>query len=169
MTSAAIRELSADDVELVRWALYTALAWDPARTLPPPAFTLEHPEARRYHEDWGRRGDLGVVATEHGEVVGVASCRLFTADDHGHGYVDDDTPEVAVAVREGDRGRGNGERLLTALADVATPRGCSRLSLSVDPGNRAIRLYERVGFQRIPPFGAYVEDPLSLFYEKRIT
>ena len=32
----------------------------------------------------------------------------------------------------------------------------------------AIRLYERVGFQRIPPFGAYVEDLLSLFYEKRI-
>ena len=24
-------------------------------------------------------------------------------------------------------------------------------------------------FQRIPPFGAYREDPLSLFYEKRLT
>jgi hypothetical protein len=32
----------------------------------------------------------------------------------------------------------------------------------------AISLYERMGFQRIRPFGAYLEDPLSLFYEKRI-
>jgi hypothetical protein len=28
---------------------------------------------------------------------------------------------------------------------------------------------ERFGFQRIPPFGAYKEDPLSVFFEKRIT
>jgi ribosomal protein S18 acetylase RimI-like enzyme len=32
----------------------------------------------------------------------------------------------------------------------------------------AIGLYERMGFQRIPPFGAYQADPLSRFYEKRI-
>jgi hypothetical protein len=32
----------------------------------------------------------------------------------------------------------------------------------------AICLYERMGFYRIPPFGAYQEDPLSLFFEKRI-
>jgi hypothetical protein len=33
----------------------------------------------------------------------------------------------------------------------------------------AIGLYEQAGFQRIPPFGAYKEDPLSLFFEKRIS
>ena len=32
----------------------------------------------------------------------------------------------------------------------------------------AIGLYERMGFQRIPHFGDYVDDPLSLFFEKRI-
>jgi putative acetyltransferase len=32
----------------------------------------------------------------------------------------------------------------------------------------AIGLYERMGFQQIPSFGAYKEDPLSLFYEKRL-
>ena len=32
----------------------------------------------------------------------------------------------------------------------------------------AIRLYERMGFQNIPPFGEYVEDPLARFFEKRI-
>lgn len=30
----------------------------------------------------------------------------------------------------------------------------------------AIGLYERVGFYRIPPFGPYRVDPLSLYFEK---
>jgi ribosomal protein S18 acetylase RimI-like enzyme len=33
----------------------------------------------------------------------------------------------------------------------------------------AIGLYERWGFRRIPLFRAYTEDPLSGFYEKRLT
>jgi ribosomal protein S18 acetylase RimI-like enzyme len=32
----------------------------------------------------------------------------------------------------------------------------------------AIGLYEGFGFERTGPFGEYREDPLSLFYEKRI-
>ena len=30
-------------------------------------------------------------------------------------------------------------------------------------------LYERAGFQRIPPFGPYWDDPVSRCYEKRIS
>jgi ribosomal protein S18 acetylase RimI-like enzyme len=143
------RALDARDAEHVRWALYAALAWSPERVLPPPELTLEHPEAARYHRDWGRHGDLGVVATLDGQVVGVAYCRLFTDDDHGHGYVDPDTPEVAVAVRDGYRGRGVGARLLTELAGVAREAGVERLSLSVDTANPAVRLYERLGYRTI--------------------
>jgi putative acetyltransferase len=29
-------------------------------------------------------------------------------------------------------------------------------------------LYERLGFRRIPPFGPYTNDPLSLCYEKTL-
>ena len=32
----------------------------------------------------------------------------------------------------------------------------------------AIGLYQRMGFQSIPPFGDYVDDPLSKFFEKQI-
>lgn len=70
---------------------------NPDRELPPIDVTLEHDEAARYHRDWGRPGDLGIVAAADGGVVGVAYSRLFTHDDHGHGYLDDETPEVAVA------------------------------------------------------------------------
>jgi ribosomal protein S18 acetylase RimI-like enzyme len=142
-----IRELTADDVEEVKWALYAALAWSPDRELPPAEQTLAHPEAARYHRYWGRPGDLGVVATMDGDLVGVAYCRLFTADDHGHGYFDDETPEIAVAVCDRYRGRGFGERLLNER--VARQAGFARLSLSVDTANPAIRLYSRLGYREI--------------------
>jgi GNAT superfamily N-acetyltransferase len=143
------RQAGAHDLEHVRWALYTALAWNPERQLPPLDATLEHPEAARYHRGWGRFGDLGVIATVDGEVVGVAYCRLFSEDDHGHGYLDDQTPEVAVAVREDSRNSGIGARLMIELARVAGAAGFARLSLSVDTDNPARRLYERLGYREV--------------------
>lgn len=144
-----VRELGAADVEQIRWALYTALAWNPERQLPPFEVTLAHPQAARYHQGWGRHGDLGVIAEEDGDVVGVAYCRLFTEDDHGHGYVDDETPELAVAVREDRRSEGLGARLMNALAETARAAGFARLSLSVDTDNPALRLYERLGYREL--------------------
>jgi GNAT superfamily N-acetyltransferase len=72
-------------------------------------------------------------------------------------------------VRPQFRGLGFGKLLLDHLADYARARGVGLLRLETGiHQTAAIHLYERMGFQRIPPFGAYVEDPLSLFYEKRI-
>lgn len=123
------------------------MAWNPKRELPPREVTLEHPEAVRYHRDWGRRGDVGVIASAGEEIVGVAYCRLFTTEDHGHGYVDDETPELAVGVRVGWRGSGVGTRLLEELAAASREEGYRRLSLSVDTDNPARRLYERLGYR----------------------
>jgi GNAT superfamily N-acetyltransferase len=72
-------------------------------------------------------------------------------------------------VRPHFRGLGFGKLLLNHLADHARTHGVGLLRLETGIHQAAaISLYERMGFQRIPPFGAYVEDPLSLFYEKRI-
>jgi ribosomal protein S18 acetylase RimI-like enzyme len=144
-----VRRARADDVDHVKWGLYTALAWSPVRVIPPVDVTLAHQEAARYHRDWGRAGDLGVLAEHQGEVVGVAYSRLFTEEDHGHGYMDDETPEVAVAVREDWRGQGLGARLMRALAEATFAAGFKRLSLSVDAENPALRLYERLGYREV--------------------
>ena len=144
-----LRSATGADLEHVKRALYEAVAWNPEREIPPYEFTIAHPELARYHEGWGRPGDLAVIAEADGEVIGVCSCRLFTAEDHGHGYVDDETPELAVAVWEGRRGEGTGTKLMAALEEAARAAGCSQLSLSVDADNPARRLYERLGYETL--------------------
>jgi GNAT superfamily N-acetyltransferase len=72
-------------------------------------------------------------------------------------------------VRPRFRGLGFGKLLLDHLADHARAHGVGLLRLETGIHQAAaITLYERAGFQRIPPFGAYVDDPLSLFFEKQI-
>lgn len=72
-------------------------------------------------------------------------------------------------VRPQFRGLGLGKRMLNHLAAYALSQGVEVLRLETGISQlEAIGLYERFGFQRIPPFGAYKEDPLSVFFEKRI-
>jgi GNAT superfamily N-acetyltransferase len=65
------------------------------------------------------------------------------------------------------RGAGFGKMMLNHLAAYARGRGVVMLRLETGIHQlEAIGLYERMGFHRIPPFGAYIDDPLSVFYEK---
>jgi putative acetyltransferase len=72
-------------------------------------------------------------------------------------------------IRPQFRGLGFGKLMLDHLAGYARNRdvGLLRLETGVHQ-HAAIGLYEAAGFQSIPPFGDYKDDPLSRFYEKRI-
>jgi GNAT superfamily N-acetyltransferase len=72
-------------------------------------------------------------------------------------------------VRPQFRGLGFARLMLSHLADYARRRGIGILRLETGIHQQAaIGLYEQTGFQRIPPFGEYRDDPLSRCYEKRI-
>ncbi|NJK81366.1 MAG: GNAT family N-acetyltransferase [Chloroflexaceae bacterium] len=72
-------------------------------------------------------------------------------------------------IRPQFRGAGLGTALLHHLAAYAQEQGMRLLRLETGIyQTEAIRLYERYGFRRVPPFGLYREDPLSIFYEKEI-
>ena len=72
-------------------------------------------------------------------------------------------------VRPQFRGSGLARLMLEHLENYARSHGVAVLRLETGIHQQAaIRLYERMGFQSIPPFGDYKEDPLSRFYEKRI-
>jgi len=72
-------------------------------------------------------------------------------------------------VRPAFRGLGLAARMLEHLTRHAMDRGIALLRLETGiHQHAAIGLYERTGFYRIPPFGDYFDDPVSLCYEKRL-
>ena len=67
------------------------------------------------------------------------------------------------------RRHGLGWKILVELELLAPKLGFETLRLETgerQPG--AIGLYETFGYQRIEPYGEYVDDPLSVCFEKRL-
>lgn len=139
-----IRLLTPADEPLLWEMLYQAIHV-PEGSPPPPRDIVLRPELSRYVQGWGQQDDLGVVALEEGEVAGAAWLRRLTGALRGYGHVDDETPELSIALLPQHRGRGLGTRLLTSLLDTARNR-YPAISLSVSPDNPATRLYRRLGF-----------------------
>ena len=105
---------------------------------------------QRYVMNFGRPGDAAVIALdEAGRPVGAAWYRLFKENEPGYGFVDEQTPELSIAVVPSRRGKGVGDELLGALLAQARKDGFEQISLSVEPDNPALRLYERHGFQKV--------------------
>jgi ribosomal protein S18 acetylase RimI-like enzyme len=154
--SYSIRRLSPADQQFLWEMLYHSLHVEEGRP-PFPRDVINRPEIAKYVTGWGRAGDLGFVAVEagSGEPVGAVWLRLLTGDEKGYGYVDDETPELGMAVLPEYRGRGVGSELLRRLLASAAAVYRS-VSLSVSADNPAMRLYERAGFERACACGASV-------------
>ena len=101
----------------------------------------------RYVKSWGRPGDAGVIASSGPNAYGAAWYRLFPADAPGFAFVDEQTPEVTIAVVPSHRGKGTGGELLEALLERARADGFSQISLSAEPGQTGF--YEKHGFQEL--------------------
>ena len=156
-----IRPLVRDDIPFLRRMLHAAAFWRPMPIAPllrlrqlalrPILRLLLRRYLGLYHRDWGRAGDAGVVAEIEGRRVGAAWYRLFTEASHGDGFIDEATPELAIAVEAGHRGRGIGRALLLAIAERARADGLQGIGLSVDRDNPAKRLYQAVGYRDLAP------------------
>jgi ribosomal protein S18 acetylase RimI-like enzyme len=109
----------------------------------------DHPWLDLWVKDWGRAGDHGVIAWDPitGRKLGAAWLRLLP-EGFSTGYVDDQTPELAIAVAPECIGQGIGSALLTALIDAVSAE-VPAIVLTVRHGNPARRLYERHGFVEI--------------------
>jgi ribosomal protein S18 acetylase RimI-like enzyme len=148
----SIRTGAQDDLSFLVRMLYEAFSWRPDVTHAPIDVALARREISRYIEDWGRSGDVVVVAVNDSDAVliGAAWYRLFPRDDPGYGYVGCEVPELSIGVEAHYRGSGVGQALLEALIERARADGFTALSLSVEPDNRiAVRLYERLGFRKV--------------------
>ena len=68
----------------------------------------------------------------------------YNSDMEGH--IDNDTPSLAMSVCPQYRGLGIGTSLLKQLLQVERLAGYSKISLSVQKSNYAVKMYEKVGF-----------------------
>jgi ribosomal protein S18 acetylase RimI-like enzyme len=147
-----MRPLTREDEPVLWEMLYLALHV-PEGQPPFPREVLQAPGIRHYVEGWGRPGDMGVLALDGETPVGAAWLRLLTGEDRGFGYVDDETPELSIAVMPEYRGRGIGSEMLRRLLEIAGSR-YTAVSLSVSADNPARRLYERFGFRVVRDDGS---------------
>jgi ribosomal protein S18 acetylase RimI-like enzyme len=138
------RPLTAADRGLLREATLTNMNWSGDR------FTLddvdEAPDIVHYFRDFPGERDFGLVDVDGGTPRAVAWLVFLPADRPGYGFVDVDIPELSITTFDGFRGRGIGTALLGKLLDEARAIGLPGVSLSVEDGNGARRLYERMGF-----------------------
>jgi putative acetyltransferase len=107
-----------------------------------------------------REGVAFFVARANGEAAGCGGVQLYGTE---YGEL------KRMYVRPQFRGLGLGKLMLEHLAAHALQNGVTLLLLETGIHQKeAIGLYEGFGFKRVPQFGKYKDDPLSIFYEKRI-
>ncbi|MEY2506297.1 MAG: hypothetical protein QOH01_626 [Verrucomicrobiota bacterium] len=139
-----IRPLTASDQTLLWDMLYQALQTAEGAS---SRDILRRPEYARYAEGWGREGDTGFVVSDKTstEVLGAVWYRIPLPADKNADDPNGATPELAFAVKSGQRKRGLGAALLTQLVK-ANPHH-SAVSIRASANNPAVRLYERFGFK----------------------
>ncbi len=156
MTFYRIRAIEQDDIPFLWDMLYEIRSLRCVREGKPlpSKDVLQTPDLAKYVQDWGRTSDHGFIAMDAQTLMGAAWYRLFTADNHGYGYVNDNTPELAIAILPQYRNKGLGKSLLIRLLEQAKAYGYQQISLSCDPTNdNALHLYQKLGFEQV---GVYI-------------
>ena len=137
-----IREIKKAEYDLLNDFLYEAI-YIPDGVEPPPKSIINCPELQEYIVEFGnRKHDKALVAEMQGNVIGAIWVRIM--NDYGH--IDNDTPSLAMSVYKKYRGLGIGTSLLKQLLQVERLVGYSKISLSVQKNNYAVKMYKKAGF-----------------------
>jgi len=139
-----LRPLAPADLDFLCEMVVETVNWKPGREADLDE-VLSDERMRRYINDWGRAGDGGIIAEIQGKPAGAVWWRYHTAAAPAYGYVADDIPEIAIALAPSARGNGLGRQLIRA-AKSELAASAKQISLSVEAGNFARKLYESEGF-----------------------
>lgn len=144
MPALRIRPLRVDEQDLLVRATLGNMNWIGER------FTwndvVVRPEFSHYTRLVSNRGDYGFVAERNQISIGVVWLLFLPSTQPGYGFIDESTPELGIWVDESERGRGIGRELLQSALQATTERDITRVSLSVEVGNRARQLYASESF-----------------------
>ena len=141
-----IREIKHKEIDFLREVLYMAL-YVPEGQPPFPKSVLDNPDISKYIDHWGTLpNDLALVAVLNGELIGAIWGRTFISPKVGYGFIDENTPEISMAVKKNFRTQGIGGKLVDEISKIYFSKGIKLISLSMAKRNRAKSLYERKGF-----------------------
>lgn len=140
------RTLRASDQQSLWHWLHIAL-WDPPPAPLRPVDVLQHPGVRIYAEGWGLPTDVGVVAIVDGQAAGACWMRLVPGR-QGLAYMDDQTPQLGIALEPEFQHRGFGKPMMKAALSAAWRHGYRKVSLTVHPENPARFMYQACGFKQ---------------------
>jgi ribosomal protein S18 acetylase RimI-like enzyme len=145
-TNWVIRDIKQNEVSFLDEMLYEAI-YIPDGSEKLPFDIIKQPDLHKYIKDFGQPGDICLVAEFSGELVGAVWTRLFSEKERGYGYVDNNTPELSMAVCTQFRHKGIGTLLLQEIILKLQEQGYCQVSLSVDKQNYACHLYKSMGFE----------------------
>lgn len=141
-----IREIKHNEIDFLREMLYMAL-YVPEGQPPFPKSILDNPDISKYIAHWGTLpNDLALVALINNELIGAIWGRTLSKSNAGFGFIDENTPEISMAVKENFRNRGIGAKLIDEISKIYFSKGIKSISLSVNKQNKAKLLYLRKGF-----------------------
>ena len=110
-------------------------------------------------DEMSKSNTFFIAAYSGSETCGIGSVKLI--DDYG---------EIKrVYVPSNQRGKGIAKAIMKELESYLVKQAViyARLETGIHQ-KEAIQLYEKLGYNRIDPFGEYKEDPLSVFMEKKL-
>jgi len=149
-----IRKIKHNEIKFLREALYLAL-FVPKGQTPFPKSILDNPDISKYIDNWGiLPNDLALVAVINNELIGAVWGRTFSSSNAGYGFIDENTPEISMAVKEKLRNQGIGSKLIDEISKIYLSKGIKSISLSVDKRNKTKSLYLRKGFIIVEDKGA---------------
>ena len=110
-----------------------------------------------------RQADMLFVGCRVDDRLAASGAAKIMTDDGTYGEI------KRVYVLQAYRGQGLARRIMDYLESSLAARGIDLLRLETGVHQpEALGLYRRRGYRERGPFGAYAEDPLSVFMEKRI-
>ena len=138
-----IQEIQKQEYPLLDNFLYEAI-FIPEDINPPLKSVIKSPELQVYAGRFRKlENDRGSVAEVDSKIVGAVWVRVM--NDYGH--IDDETPSLAISLYKEYRDSGIGTTLMKEILTLLKSHEYSRVSLSVQKANYAVKLYLKIGFE----------------------
>ena len=138
-----IRKMQPNEYHLRDDFLYQAI-YQPDKTKLAPKSIIKNPELQIYIKDFGKqKDDYCFCAEVDNRIVGAVWVRNI----NGYGGIDDNTVEFAVSVFDEYQKMGIGTALTKRMLEHLKGLNYSKVSLSVQKKNYAVKMYQKVGFE----------------------